>query len=213
MNKKILLVGGGGHCKSVLDALLQTGHYSEIGIIDMDENIGKTVLSVPVIGNDNDLQRFFQYGYSHAFVTLGSIGNPGKRVKLFHHLEMIGFEIPIIMDNTALIGQDVKLDKGVFIGKNAVVNVGSIIHKGAIINTSAVVEHDCVIDEFVHIAPGTVLCGEVHIGTNSHIGAGSVVKQQVRVGANVMIGMGSVVTDEIADNVTAFGNPCREVRR
>lgn len=212
MNKKLLLIGGGGHCKSILDSLLKRNNYSEIGIIDKEENIGKFKLGVPIIGSDDDLVKLYQRGYNCAFITLGSVGNPSLRIKLFNMLEKIGFEIPNIIDLTAVISENVKLGRGIFIGKNSVVNVGSSIGAGAIINTVSTIEHDCVIENFTHIAPGVVLCGEVRIGANTHVGANSVVKQQIKIGSNTMIGMGSVVLQNIGDNMIAYGNPCKEVK-
>jgi len=212
MSKKILLIGGGGHCKSVLDTLLRLKQYSKIRIIDKSENIGKHILGINIVGCDDDLFKLFESGYNYAFVTLGSIGDPSKRVKLFNMLEKIGFEIPNVLDPTSVISEYVKMDSGIYIGKNAVVNAGAIIGKGAIINTSSTVEHDCVIGEFSHIAPGAVLCGEVHVGKNVHIGAKSVIKQQVNIGDNTTIGMGSVVLNNIADSIIAYGNPCKEVK-
>lgn len=212
MSKKILLIGGGGHCKSVLDSLLGTKDYSDIGIIEKEESLGDQILGVPIIGCDDDLPRLYQAGFTHAFVTVGSIGNPKLRIKLFSTLEKIGFELPNIIDETAVVSHHVQLEKGIFVGKNAVINAGSIISKGAIINTSTLIEHDCVIEEFVHIAPGTVLCGEVHIGTETHIGANSVIKQQIRIGPKTVIGMGSVVVHDIGSNIIAFGHPCKEVQ-
>lgn len=212
MSRKILLVGGGGHCKSVLDALLTTGKYSNIGIIDQKENVGEKILSVPIVGCDDELPRFYQEGFTHAFVTVGSIGNPKLRMKLFHLIERSGFHIPNIIDETAIISDHALLCKGIFVGKNAVINAGSFIHKGAIINTSVIIEHDCLVEEFSHIAPGTVLCGHVKIGKRSHIGANSVIKQQTNIGKNTIIGMGSTVLTDIGNNTIAYGNPCKEVR-
>ncbi|SHL49854.1 sugar O-acyltransferase, sialic acid O-acetyltransferase NeuD family [Anaerocolumna jejuensis DSM 15929] len=211
MNDKILLVGGGGHCKSVLDSLLIREQYSEIGIIDLKENIGKDILSVKIIGSDDDLKRLYYYGYHYAFVSLGSVGNPLKRVELFDLLQRIGFRIPNIIDPSAVISRNVTLENGIYIGKNAVINVGTSIKKGSIINTSSTLEHDCCIDKFVHVAPGAVLCGNVYVGENTHIGARSVVKQMVNIGNDTMIGMGSVVLKNIGNGITAYGNPCKEV--
>ncbi|MFX4263252.1 acetyltransferase [Pelotomaculum propionicicum] len=213
MNKKLLLLGGGGHCKSVLDSLLPSGQYVEMGIIDKKENVGKSILDVPVIGCDDDLSKLYQQEFNYAFVTVGSIGNPSLRVKLFSEIERIGFKIPNIIDATAVVSQHASLENGVFIGKNAVINAGSTIGKGVIINTSATIEHDCTIEDFVHIASGAVLCGELHIGYNTHIGANSVIKQQLRIGFDSIIGMGSVVLHDIGDNIIAFGNPCKEVKK
>lgn len=211
MNKKILLVGGGGHCKSVLDTLLSTNQYSEIGVVDLKESLNKKVLSASIIGTDEDLPNLYKEGYKHAFVSLGSIGNPRRRINLYHLLEDIGFIIPNIIDPTAIISNDVKLGKGIFIGKKAVINAGAFIHDGAIINTAAIIEHDCIVGEFTHVAPGTVLCGHVQIGRETHIGANSVIKQQVNIGSNTMIGIGSVVLKDIGDSREAFGSPCKEV--
>lgn len=212
MSKKILLVGGGGHCKSVLDALLTANKYSNIGIVDQKENIGKTILSVPIVGCDDDLPRLNEEGFTHAFVTVGSIGNPKLRVKLFYLIEKLGFHIPNIIDETAIISEYAELNKGIFVGKNAVINTGSFINKGAIINTSVIIEHDCLVEEFSHIAPGTVLCGDVKIGKRAHIGANSVIKQQTSIGENTVIGIGSTVLTDIRNNTIAYGNPCKEVR-
>jgi sugar O-acyltransferase (sialic acid O-acetyltransferase NeuD family) len=212
MYKKILLIGGGGHCKSVIDTVIKTKVYSVIGVIDKEENIGQSILGVPITGCEDDLQRLYREGFNEAFVTVGSVGNPKIRIKLFNILEKIGFEIPNIVDNTALISNHAKLGKGIFVGKNSVINAGSLIHNGAIINTSAVIEHDCIIEAFSHIAPGALICGEVHVGENTHIGARSVIKQQIRIGSNSIIGMGSVVLSDIGNEIIAYGNPCKEVK-
>ena len=213
MKKKMLLVGGGGHCKSVLDSLQELNEYAEIGIIDNKENIGKSVLGVPVIGCDDDLTNLFENGYKYAFVTVGSIGNPSLRRKLFNHLGEIGYEIPSIIDPSARVSNHTKIDKGVFIGKQSIVNVGSQIREGAIINTGSIVEHDCQVNAFAHIASGTVLGGEVTIGENSHIGSNTTIKQQVQIGSNSIIGIGSVVLKNIDHQTMAYGNPCREVKK
>lgn len=213
MNKKILLVGGGGHCKSVLDSLLELNTYLEIGIIDKKDKIGSSVLGIPVIGCDDDLPVLFDNGYKYAFVTVGSIGNPSLRIKLYNILSDIGYEIPYIIDPSAKVSKYAKIEQGVFIGKRSIVNAGSLIQKGSIINSGAIVEHDCQIGAFSHIAPGAVLGGEVIVGENSHIGLNATIRQQVNIGSNSLIGMGSVVLKNIADNVIAYGNPCREVKK
>jgi sugar O-acyltransferase (sialic acid O-acetyltransferase NeuD family) len=213
MSNRILLIGGGGHCKSVLDSLVKTNQYSEIGVVDKEENIGKTIIGIPIIGYDDELPRLYQEGYKEAFVTVGSVGNTKLRIKLFNTLEKIGYKIPNIIDHTALVSDHVKLGRGIFIGKNTVINAGTIIYSGSIINTSAVIEHDCIIREFSHIAPGALLCGDVQVGENTHVGAKCVIKQQIKIGANSIIGMGSTVLTNIANGVMAYGNPCKEVQQ
>jgi len=211
-NKKILLIGGGGHCRSVLDCLLEQNRYGEIGIIEKNTASGLTVLGIPVVGTDEDLEKLFQAGWTNAFITIGSIGNANRRRGLLDTLRKIGFSIPPIVDGSAIIGREVSIAAGTFVGKGAVVNVGAQIETAAIINTGAVVEHDCYVGDFAHISSGAVLCGEAYVGQGSHIGAGSVVRQQIRVGSGALVGAGSVVVNELPDCCVAYGNPCKVVK-
>ncbi len=208
MNKRILLIGGGGHCKSVLDSLITSPNFTDIAIIDTKENLGKEILNRKIIGTDDDLEKLFNEGYQNAFITVGSIGDTQLRRKLFDMVKRIGFNIPSIIDSSAIISENVKIDRGIFIGKNAVINAGAEISEGAIINTGAIIEHDCRVDKFAHIAPGAVLSGDVVIEENVHIGARAVIKQQIRIRSNSIIGMGSVVLNDIPPNSIAYGNPC-----
>ncbi|KTD83849.1 acetyltransferase [Paenibacillus etheri] len=212
MNERILLIGGGGHCKSVLDSLLRLEIYSDIGIIDVQENVGRNLLGISVVGCDDDLERLFKKGYGNAFVTLGSIGNPTNRIRLLNRITAVGFRIPAIIDSSAIVSSDAQIGTGVFIGKGAIINAGCVINTGVIINSGAIIEHDCIIGAFAHVAPGTVLSGGVQIGENTHIGAHSVIRQQLTIGSGVTIGIGSVVVADIEKDVIAYGNPCREVR-
>ena len=47
--KKILLIGGGGHCKSVIDVIEQEGQFQIVGIIDKAELFGTDVLGFEVV--------------------------------------------------------------------------------------------------------------------------------------------------------------------
>ena len=209
---RILLAGGGGHCRSVLDCLRQAGTYDEIGIVDQDSQKKKMIMGVPVLGTDADLEILFAGGWTNAAVTVGSIGRPGARRRLFQQMKEIGFAFPPIISLHAVIGCEVLLGEGVFIGNGAIVNTGSRVGQCAIINTGAIVEHDCIVEDFAHISPGAVLCGTVRVGENTHVGAGAVVRQQIRIGRDAVIGAGSVVVRDIPDGAEACGNPCREVK-
>ena len=208
LRKKLLLIGGGGHCKSVLDSAISTGFFDEIGIVDY---IGSSCLGISVIGTDEDIPKLIKEGWNCAVVTVGSVGNTGLRRRLFHMIQQLHLTLSTIIDPTAVIARETMIGKGCFIGKKAVVNAGSIIGSCAIINTGSIIEHDCRLGDFVHVSPGSALCGQVSVGSDTHIGAGSVIRQGVTIGKQTLIGAGSVVVKDIPDNVKAYGNPCRIV--
>ena len=209
--KRLLLIGGGGHCRSILDCVLSRGLYEKVGIVDFDQTASASALGVSVVGTDDTLPQLLNDGWTDAFISVGSIGSTGLRRKLYKMIKIIGFSVPSIIDPTATISREVIIDEGVFIGKGAIVNTGSRIGTCVIINTGAIIEHDCEIGTFAHVSPRTILCGQVSVGDDTHVGAGSVVRQGIKIGACSVIGIGSVVVKDITDNVKAYGNPCRVV--
>lgn len=209
MNKKLLLIGGGGHCKSVIDSLFLTREYYSIGVVENSLDRGDSVMGVPIVGNDDDLPTLYHQGYRYAFFAVGSTANPSLRIGLFAEFKRIGFLIPNIIDPSAVVSTHTVFGEGIYVGKNAVVNAGSKIGNGVIINTGAIIEHDCRIGEFGYIAPGSVLGGGVSIGDYTHIGEGCIIRQRVSVGSDAMISIGSIVTKDVADGMTVSPNPYR----
>ncbi len=213
MSKKILVIGAGGLCRSVLDSLLDFYDSSEIGIIDNKLRRGDKVLGVDIVGCDDDIPEFFDNGTKLAFVAIGSAGSPVARIKLFNELIKIGYSIPSVIDKTAIVSKHVKVPEGVYIGKGAIINAEAHIGRGAIINAGAIIEHNTSIGDFSHISAGAVICGDVTIKDFTHLGAKTVVRQKLTIGKNTLIGLGSVVVTDINDNVTAYGCPCTEVSK
>lgn len=209
LNKKIILIGAGGHAKSIYSALKANTEYEVVGYFDVQK---KDFANLEYLGNDEGVVSLKNKGVDYAFVCVGSIGNPAVRKEIFKKLKKSNFILPAIIDKTASV--DAKfIGENVFIGKNSVVNFDAVIEDMSIINSGAIIEHDVCIEKYVHVAPGAVICGNSIIGENTHIGAGSVVIQGVKVGKNTIIGAGSVVVKDIPDGVVAFGNPCKVVRK
>lgn len=208
MANNILLLGNGEHCKSIIDSLLNLNFYDEIGIVSKEkENINYR--NVKCVGEDKDLANLRSCGWNHAFVAVGSTRVTDIRKKLYDNIKSIGFNIPNIIDNSAILSNSITLGEGIFIGKGVIINCDVSIGNNSIINTGSVIEHNCILGVGVHIAPNSTLCGNVNIGNNSHIGAGTTIRQCITIGSNSTIGIGSVVVDDISDNVIAFGNPCK----
>jgi sugar O-acyltransferase (sialic acid O-acetyltransferase NeuD family) len=213
MKHSILLIGGGGHAKSIIDSLKLHDNIEIIGIIDTKDKYGQVIDGIEIIGSDEDLEYYYTKGVKQAFISIGSIGSPQIRVKVYETIKKIGYNLPNVIDSSAIISNNITLGEGNYIGKGAILNTGIKVGNNCIINTGCIIEHGCMIDDFVHIAPGSTLCGEVQIGQKTHIGAGTVIIQSKRIGKESVIGAGSVVINDINEYVKAYGSPCREVSK
>lgn len=211
--EKIILIGGGGHCISVIDSIIKKNEYKIVGIIDKVNNIGNKVLGIDIIGSDDDLLNIYMNGIKKAVITIGSVGDTDIRKKIYSKLKSIGYELPIIIDESSIISEFTDIGEGTYIGKNSIINSSTIIGKCCILNTSSVIEHNCDIGDFVHLAPRSILCGHVKVGNNTHVGANSVVVQEVNIGEKSIIGAGSTVIKDIKSNSIAYGNPCIVVKK
>ena len=206
----IVLVGGGGHCKVVISIIKKLDTFNITGISDLKENLGKEVLGIETRYTDDQLEELHDKGIKYAFVTLGSVGNPDNRIRLFEKLKQIGFEIPVIISKDAIVDESVETEEGTVIMPGAIINPGAKIGKNCIINTGAIIDHDCMIGDHVHIAPGVTLSGSVRIGSGSHIGTGASVIHGIEIGSRVIVGAGSVVVNTIQDNKKVMGVPARD---
>lgn len=213
MKTKLLLIGAGGHCKVILDLLLESKEYEVVGLIDLKERCRENVFGIPVVGTDSDLPKFFKKGIKHCFISVGSAADQSLRIKLYNVARKSKFIFPNLVHPSAFVSSRVSLGTGNYIGPGSIINAGSTIGDNCIINTGAIIEHDCIIGDFVHIASGVTLSGNVTIHNNVHVGAGSSVIQGIKIGINSVIGAGSVVVKDVAACSVAFGNPCKFVRK
>lgn len=205
MDKKLVLVGGGGHCKSVLDTALRTGEYSEIVITDPVLVKGTMLFGCRVVGDDKMLPALRRQGFRNAFITVGSIQNTELREFLADKAAEAGFEFPVIKDVSAIVSDYAQVGGGTFIGRNVVINADAQIGRHCILNTGCIIEHECRIEDFAHISVGAILCGSVSVHRGSFIGAGSTVIQGISVGENSVVGANSTVLGNVKDKQIVSG--------
>lgn len=190
--ENILLIGGGGHCRSCIDVIEQEGKYTIIGIIDTPDKVGQEILGYEIIGTDADISKFLQPS-SNALVTIGQIGSGERRTILFYQLVAAGFQLPVIISPLAYVSPSSSIGAGTIVMHQALVNSNAVIGQNCIINTKALVEHDCIIEDYCHIATGAIINGGVKIGSNTFIGSGSITKQGITVPSNSFIKAASLI--------------------
>lgn len=190
MNKNIILVGGGGHCKSVIDVAESAG-YTILGILDKPELVGTSVLDYKVIGTDDDMPKYVDK--AEFVITVGQIKSSALRRKLAQMVKEAGGKFATIVAPDACVSKYAMIGEGTVVMHKAVVNAGAKIGANSIINTMANIEHDVQVGDFCHVSTGVMANGEVTIGDNSFIGSGSVIHQCVTIEPNSIISAGSVV--------------------
>jgi len=205
MKREIVLIGGGGHCKVIVDAIKKSGEFSIYGIVDQNLPQDALVSGIKVVGNDGILSNLFKQGVRDAFVSVGSIGDCSIRKCIFDNLKKIGFNLSVIVHPGAIVAENVELGEGTFVAAGVVIGPEVKIGKNSIINTSCSVDHDCKIGDFVHIAPGVTLSGGVTVGDDSHLGTGAQITQSINIGKGCLIGAGTTVRYDISDGSKNFG--------
>lgn len=176
VKKKILLIGGGSHCKSVIDVIEQTNEFEIGGIIDLSEKIGLKILGYPIIGTDDQLL-MLKKDYDGFHISLGKINISERRSFLFNSLRINGFYFPIIVSPLSYVSKHAFIGEGTIIMHDVVVNAGARVGRNCIINTKSLIEHDAVVGDHCHIATGAIINGGVEVGCESFVGSGSVSKQ------------------------------------
>lgn len=202
--KNLILIGGGGHCKSVIDVAESAG-YNILGILDMPEEVGKSVLNYKVIGTDEEIP---QYADKAEFIiTVGFIMNPSIRIRIYNKIKEVGGKLATIVASTAHVSRYATLGEGTVIMHQAVVNAGAKVGVNCIINTFCNIEHDAVIGDQCHISTGTMVNGDCKVGDRVFIGSQSVLANGIAIGEDIIVGAGSVVRKSISEKGVYAGNP------
>lgn len=204
MVKQLILVGGGGHCKSVLEAAESAG-YSILGVLDMPEELGKEILSTKVIGTDDDIPAYVDK--AEFVITVGFIKNPAIRIKIYNRIKEAGGKLATVVASTAYVSKYATLGEGTVVLHHALVNVDAKVGCNVILNNFVNIEHDAVIGDQCHISTGAMVNGECHVGERCFIGSQSVLANCITVGDDIIVGAGSVVRKSLSEKGIYAGNP------
>lgn len=205
MKRPLILIGGGGHCKSVIEVAESAG-YEIKGILDMPDEVGKEVLpGHKVIGTDDEIPQYVEE--CDFIITVGFIKNPALRIKLYNKVKAAGGRLATIIASTAHVSKYAELGEGTIIMHHAFVNAGAKIGDNCIINTFVNIEHDAEVGNQCHISTGTMVNGECKIGENCFIGSQSVCANCIDIASDIIVGAGSVVRKSIRVKGIYAGNP------
>jgi len=200
----IILVGGGGHCRSCIDVIEQEGRFEIVGIVDMPEEIGTSLLGYPVIGSDDDLTQLTEK-HRYFFLTLGQIKTPQRRIEIYRQLQQLGADLPTIVSPRAYISRHAEVGGGTIVMHNVIVNAGAKVGENCILNSRALIEHDASIGNCCHISTGAIVNGGTQVADGTFVGSGAVIRDNTRVGSYSLIGGGVSVMEEVPDKTIYTG--------
>lgn len=196
-DRSLIIYGGGGHGKSLVDLVRLLKEYQVVGIVDDGLTAGSSVLGVQVLGGSEVLTELHDCGLRYAVNAVGGIGNLAPRLKVFDNLTQAGFEFPTVVHPAAWVEASAQIGAGVQVFAHAYIGSAVQVGFGCIVNTGAIVSHDCVLEEMVNISPGAILAGSVHIGARTLVGMGVTINLDVKVGGGARIGNGATVKADV----------------
>lgn len=173
--EKLLLVGAGGFGRVVLE------HASTLfECAFLDDGDTSLVDGIPVIGNTNDMERF----YGEYKLLLVTIGNNKLRERLYKEAANIGYAFPNIIHASAYISPHAHIGQGCVILNNAVIQNNAKCGDGCILNPGVELHHDSSIGNYCLIY------------TNSVVRSLTTVGDRVWVGSSATIATGAIVPED-----------------
>jgi sugar O-acyltransferase (sialic acid O-acetyltransferase NeuD family) len=191
MMQKLILLGGGGHCKACIDVIEAEQKYEIVGILDKQDFLGEEILGYQIIGTDDDIATFVDRGYTF-LVTVGQITSPAIRKKLVTLLKSYHARIATVVSPRAYVSKHASIGEGSIVMHDTVINASASVGEHCIINTKALVEHDAIIEDFCHISTAAVINGGTVVKHGTFFGSNAVSKEQIKTEKEAFIKAGSV---------------------
>lgn len=202
MSASVIVIGGGGHAKVVIDCIRSAGD-TVIGVLDDAIETGTCILGCPVLGRLDEWEQYKE----HKFII--AIGSNAVRRSISARLDADWYTA---IHPSAIVSSFAVIGDGSVVMPNAVINASAAVGKHCIINTAAVIEHDCSIGDFSHISPAAALAGNVRIGEAAHIGIGACIRNNISVCDGVTVGAGAALVQSITDKGIYVGVPARRIK-
>jgi len=204
LKKDLVLVGAGGHARSCIDVIEQSGQYRIGGLVGLAQEVGSSQYGYQVITTDLGLAELANK-FVYALIAIGHIHSPAQRIRVYEQSLAAGFILPAVVAPTAYVSPHATIGAGTIVMHGAVINAGAIVGNNCIINNRALLEHDSKVADHCHVSTGAILNGDVSIGRGSFVGSGVIIREGISVGANSLIGIGLTVRHNLDENSKYIG--------
>ena len=209
MKNKLILIGGGGHCQSVIDVVEATEKYEIVAIVDQAHKRGEKVSGYEITGTDDQLEQLV-HPEVHFLITVGQIGSSGVRYQLYQKVRQAGGNFITVVSPWAYVSPRAVIRDGSIVMHNALINAYAQVGANTIINTKALIEHGTQVGSHCHVATGAIINGDCRVGDHVFIGSQATIVQGVSVEDGIVVGAGAVVTCSLPEPGTYIGMPARK---
>lgn len=167
----LLILGAGGHGKSVAEAALLSGQWRSIVFADDSWPQRTEVAGFPIVANIDTIPTLI----STTTAAIPAVGNNQVRQAWFQKLKDLGIPIATIIHPSAIIGSRAMLGEGVCILAGCIVGVDVKVADGVIVNLTSAIDHDCKIGMFSHLSVGVKITGNKEVAPFTFLEAGSII--------------------------------------
>ncbi len=215
--KEIIILGSGGTCVDILDAILELNRanaippYQVLGFLDDNpESWGKYFAGYKVLGPLSEAKR----NANCCFVNgIGSFRNFWKKPQIIASTGLLLERFETIIHPRACVSQLASVGRGSVVLQNATITALATVGNHVIVLPNSVISHDAKIGDYTCIASGVCIAGGVQVGTACYLGANSSINNGVKIEDFTLIGMSAVVLKDVAAKSVAVGNPIRVIRK
>jgi sugar O-acyltransferase (sialic acid O-acetyltransferase NeuD family) len=200
---KIILIGGGGHCISCIDVIESTSKFEISGILDLRQNIGKSVLGIPIINTDDDLEKM-KNSCDFFLITLGQIKTAEKRILLYERIKNNLLNLATVISSFSHVSRNANLGDGTIVMHGVTINAMANVGSNCIINNHSLIEHGVTIGDHCHISTGAMINGDVNIGNGVFIGSNVTCHHSISIGNGAVIGAGTIVRKDVPPHSLFF---------
>ena len=190
--KPLLMLGCGGHARSLIDLVETEGQWRIQGLLGLPEQVGTRVMGYPVIGTDTDLSSL-RTTCPAAVLAIGQLPDATTRQRLAALLEQLGFHCPVVISPHAVVSRHAQLGAGTVVGHGAIVNAGAVVGSHCTLNTRALIEHDARLGDHCHVSTGALVNGGVQLGSGCFIGSGAMLREGLQLPSGTVISAGKRV--------------------
>jgi sugar O-acyltransferase (sialic acid O-acetyltransferase NeuD family) len=199
LKEGILVLGAGGHGKSVVGVLLASRAQVAGVLVDSPEKWGPEIQGVPILGPISALSR---YPHHSAVIAIGDNAARRAVAERFPAARWANVLYP-----QAYINPTARIGLGTVIFPGAIIGADVILGNHVIVSGNTTIGHNAIVDDYAHVAPGVQIGGEARVGRGAMLGIGSVVCPKVQVGEEAVLGAGAVAVKDIPAGCRAFGVP------